>query len=128
MKTTEFRKLIREEVRKVLSEANITGDYNNASFIKSSSYLKTPEGMKAVKLLKSLVNNNFNASDLRSAIRSCKFKKMKDFQAAAKAGGLEISGLGNLTTDSGDFEVMNDTYTDTGAAISFFRDKFENVG
>ena len=34
MKKTEFRKLIREEVRKVIKEANVTmsGDYNDSDF------------------------------------------------------------------------------------------------
>lgn len=131
MKISEFRKLIREEVRKVVKEAgvNMTGDYNNASFRKSPAYLKTPEGMKAAKILKSLVANQFDATDLEKALKACKFKKMNDFQAAAKAGGLEVDGLGNVDNEgNGDFEVMNDTYTDTGVAIAFFNDKLDSVG
>jgi hypothetical protein len=131
MKITEFRKLIREEVRKVIKEANVTmtGDYNNASFRKSSAFLKTPEGMKAVKIFKTLVAKDFDVSDLTKAIKACKFKSMKDFQAAAPAGGLEIDGLGNLDNEgTGDFEVLNDTYTDQGMAIAFFNNKFDSVG
>ena len=131
MKVSEFRKLIREEVRKVIKEAGVsmTGDYNNASFRKSPAFLKTPEGMKAVKIFKTLTAKDFDAFDLQKAIKACKFKNTKDFQAAAPAGGLEIDGLGNLDNEgTGDWEVMNSNYTDQGAAISFFRNKFENVG
>ena len=131
MKVSELQKLIREEVRKVIKEAGVsmTGDYNNASFRKSSAFLKTPEGMKAVKIFKTLTAKDFDAFDLQKAIKACKFKNTKDFQAAAPAGGLEIDGLGNLDNEgTGDWEVMNSNYTDQGAAISFFRNKFENVG
>lgn len=131
MKKTELQNLIREEIRKIVKEAgvNMTGDYNNASFRKSSAYLKTTEGMRAAKILKSLVTNQFDATDLEKALRACKFKKMNDFQAAAKAGGLEVDGLGNLdNAGNGDFEVMNDTYTDQGAAIAFMNNKFYSVG
>ena len=131
MKISEFRKLIREEVRNVIKEAGVsmTGDYNNASFRKSPAFLKTPEGMKAVKIFKTLTAKDFDAFDLQKAIKACKFKNTKDFQAAAPAGGLEIDGLGNLDNEgTGDWEVMNSNYTDQGAAISFFRNKFENVG
>jgi len=135
MKITEFRKLIREEVRKVIKEgATISGDYNDSDFNgpakkASLAYLKTPEGAKAVKIFKSLVTNDFDASDLEKAIKACKFKKTNYFKAAAKAGGLEIEGLGTVDNEgNGDFEVMNDTYTDAGVAIAFFNDKFFSVG
>ena len=136
MKITEFRKLIREEIRRVVKEANVTmsGDYNDSDFTgpakkASLAYLKTPEGAKAAKIFKSLVTNDFDSVDLTKAIKACKFKKMNDFKAAAKAGGLEIDGLGNVDNEgTGDFEVMNDTYTDEGAAIAFFDNKFYSVG
>jgi hypothetical protein len=136
MKTSELRNLIREEVRKVIKEANVamSGDYNDSDFDgpakkASLAYLKTPEGMKAAKILKSLVTNQFDAFDLEKAIKACNFKKMNDFKAAAKAGGLEIDGLGNVDNEgNGDFEVMSDTYTDQGVAIAFRNNKLFSVG
>ena len=135
MKKTEFRKLIREEVRKVIKEANVTmsGDYNDSDFDgpakkASLAYLKTPEGMKAAKILKSLVTNDFDSVDLEEAIKACKFKKMNDFKAAAMAGGLDLEG-GNVDNEgNGHFVVWNDNYTDTGAAVSFINNKFYRVG
>jgi hypothetical protein len=54
---------------------------------------------------------------------------MNDFKAAARAGGLQIDGLGNVDNKgNGDFEVMNDAYTDEGAAIAFMNNKFYGVG
>jgi hypothetical protein len=136
MKISEFRKLIREEVRKIVKEADVTvsGDYNDSDFTgsakkASSAYLKTMDGAKAAKILKSLVTNEFSASDLTKAIKACKFKSMNDFKAAARAGGLQVDGLGNVDNKgNGDFEVMNDTYTDEGAAIAFLNNKFYRVG
>ena len=131
MTKQELQSLIKEEIRKVLKEAPISfsGDINNASLRKSASYLKTPEGMKAVQIFKKLTSKEFDASDLTKAIKACKFTKMKDFQAAAQKGGLEIDGLGNLDNEgNGDFEVMNSNYTDEGAAIAFFSNKFYSVG
>lgn len=135
MKSTEFRKLIREEIRKVIKEANVTmsGDYNDSDFDgpakkASLAYLKTPEGMKAAKILKSLVTNHFDGVDLEGAIKACKFKKMNDFKAAAMAGGLDLEG-GNVDNEgNGHFVVRNDNYTDTGAAVSFINNKFYSVG
>jgi hypothetical protein len=134
MKLVEFKKLIREEVRKVLKEVNVTGDFNDADFsgpIKKASkiYLKTPEGAKAVQIFKKLVSKDFDSTDLEKAIKAGKFKTMNHFRAAARAGGLEIEGLGNVDNKgNGDFEVLNDMYTSEGAAIAFFNDKFYSVG
>jgi hypothetical protein len=135
MKVSEFRKLIREEVRKVIKEAGatMTGDYNDSDFDgpakkASLAYLKTPEGAKAAKIFKSLVTNEFDASDLEQAIKACKFKKMNYFKAAAKAGGLELEGDNLDNEGNGNFVVENDTYTDQGVSIGFANDKFESVG
>jgi hypothetical protein len=134
MKIQELRQLIREEITKVVKEVEITGDFNDMDFpgpAKKASvvYLKTPEGMRAAKIFKSLVANQFDAVDLENAIKAGKFKKTNDFKAAAKAGGLELSGLGNVDNQgNGDFEVLNRNYTDKGAAIAFFSNKFYSVG
>jgi hypothetical protein len=135
MTTSEFRKLIREEVRKVISEkVTYSGDINNMDFrgpekSTAMAYLKTPEGKNAVKIFKTLVSKEFDAFDLTNAIKAGKFKSMNNFRVAAAKGGLELEGLGSLTnTGNGDFAVYNDTYTDQGAAISFLRNKFYSVG
>jgi len=134
MKKSELRQIIREEISKVRNEVEITGDYNDADFsgpVKkaSNSFLKTPEGMKAVQLFKNLVSKEFDAADLRKTIKAGKFKFMNDFRAAARKGGLELEALGNVDNQgNGDFEVMNDNYTDQGAAIAFFNNKFYSVG
>jgi hypothetical protein len=134
MKIQELRQLIREEITKVIKEVEITGDFNDADFPgpakkASVAYLKTPEGMRATKIFKSLVANQFDAIDLENAIKAGKFKKTNDFKAAAAAGGLELSGLGNVDNQgNGDFGVLNRNYTDKGAAIAFFSNKFYSVG
>jgi len=134
MKLTEFKKLIREEIRKVIKEVTIQGDFNDADFsgpIKKASkiYLKTPEGAKAVQIFKKLVSKDFDSTDLAKAIKAGKFKTMNHFRAAARAGGLEIEGLGNLDNEgNGDFEVVNDNYTTEGAAVAFINNKFYSVG
>ena len=134
MKIQELRQLIREEITKVVKEVEITGDFNDMDFpgpAKKASvvYLKTPEGMRATKIFKSLVANQFDAIDLENAIKAGKFKKTNDFKAAAAAGGLELSGLGNVDNQgNGDFGVLNRNYTDKGAAIAFFSNKFYSVG
>jgi len=118
-----------------LNEAvSISGDYNNMDFDKSeqkdaSSYLKKPEGIDAVNILKTLVSKEFDSDDLSNAIEKCNFKKMNYFRAAAKAAGLELEGLGTVDNEgNGDFEVENSNYTDKGAAVVFFNNKFERVG
>ena len=135
MKISEFRKLIREEVRKVIKEANVTmsGDYNDSDFAGSAkdaakAYLKTPEGVKAVKIFKTLTASSFNASRLERAIKAGKFKSMNDFKAAAMAGGLDLEGMGQDNQGNGTFVVNNDNYTDTGVAIAFMHNKFYSVG
>ena len=130
MKVSEFRKLIREEIERVIKEVEITGDYNDSDFDGPAkkavkAYLKTPEGVKAVQLFKKLVSKDFSASDLEKTIKAGKFKTTNNFRAAAAKGGLELEGLGNVDNEgNGDFEVMNDNYTDQGAAIAFFNNKF----
>jgi hypothetical protein len=134
MKVSELRKLIREEVRRVVKEVEMTGDYNDADFSGPAKkaaimYLKTPEGIKAVQLFKNLVSRNFDAFDLEKTIKAGKFKSLNDFKAAARKGGLDIEGQGNLDNEgNGDFEVRNTNYTDEGAAIAFMHDKFYRVG
>jgi hypothetical protein len=129
-----LRGIIREEIKKVVERIEITGDYNDADFRgpakkAAAAYLKTTEGMRAAKIFKSLVTNQFDASDLTSAIKAGKFKKTNDFKAAAAAGGLELSGVGNVDNQgNGDFEVLNQNYIDQGAAIAFFNNKFYSVG
>ena len=118
-----------------LNEAvSISGDYNNMDFDGSdqedaSSYLKTPEGKKAVIILKTLVSKEFDSDDLSNAIEKCNFEKTNYFRAAAKAAGLELEGLGTVDNKgNGDFEVENSNYTDKGAAVAFFNNEFVRVG
>ena len=118
-----------------LNEAvSISGDYNNMDFDGSdqedaSSYLKTPEGKKAVIILKTLVSKEFDSDDLSNAIEKCNFEKTNYFRAAANAAGLELEGLGTVDNKgNGDFEVENSNYTDKGAAVAFFNNEFERVG
>lgn len=134
MKVSEFRKLIREEVRKTLKEVEVTGDWNLADFKgpaqkAAKAYLKTPEGLNAIRIFKALTSKPFSASDLTRAIKKGKFTSMNNFRFAAAAGGLDLEGLGNLDNKgTGDFAVHNSNYTDEGAAIAFFNNKFEAVG
>ena len=117
-----------------IAESEITGDFNDMDFpgpAKKSSmeYLKTPEGMKAVQIFKNLVSKSFDVFDLETAIKAGKFKSTNAFRAAAKKGGLELEGLGTVDNQgNGDFEVLNKNYTDKGAAIAFFDNKFYSVG
>lgn len=123
------------EYRESVNEAvSISGDYNDMDFDGSEKntsvkYLKTPNGMKAVSILKKLVSKKFDSDDLSNAIEKCNFEKTNYFRAAAKAAGLELEGLGTVDNKgNGDFEVENSNYTDKGAAVVFFNDEFERVG
>jgi len=117
-----------------VKEVEHMGDWNMADFpgpVKKASiqFLNTPEGRKAVQLFKKLVSNEFDAFDLRDAIKAGKFKSMNDFRFAASKGGLKLRALGNLDNQgNGDFEVMNNNYTSKGAAIAFLDDEFYSVG
>ena len=116
------------------SPFSISGDYNNMDFDgpeqeEASSYLETEEGKKAVSILKTLVSKKFDSDDLSNAIEKCNFEKTNYFRAAAKKAGLELEGLGTVDNKgNGDFEVENSKYTDKGAAVVFFNNKFERVG
>ena len=133
MKLTEFKTLIREEVRKVISEIEITGDFNDMDFSgpakkEAMAYLKTPEGIKSIQIFKKLVSQPFESTDLTNAIEKAKFTKMNHFRAAALKGGLKLDNLGMDNAGNGDFSVENRNYKDQGAAITFFGNKFYSVG
>ena len=132
MKITEFRKLIREEVRKVIKEVDIEGDINNMDTPgkesgEIKSYLKTPEGKRAISIFKALVSKSFNNTALEKAIRAGKFKTMNHFRGAAVAGGLEIEGFGTVDNKgNGDFQVDNSNYKDN-SVIVFFDNEFDGI-
>ena len=127
MKASEFRQLIREEIKKTLKEFEVTGDFNTSSLSKSK-FIRTPEGKQAVQVIKMLVSKPFDASKLDKTLKKLKLK-MNDFMAVAEKAGLEIEGQGNVDNDgNGDFAVYNDNYTDQGVAITYFNDKFYSVG
>lgn len=125
----------RKMMRVLNEDVSVSGDYNNMDFDgpeknASVGYLTTPEGKRAVMILKKLVNSeSFDMNDLSDAIEKCDFKRTNDFRAAAAKAGLSLEGLGTVDNrGNGDFEVENDNYTDKGYAIVFFSNKFEGVG
>jgi hypothetical protein len=117
------------EVVKERSDSKIEGDFNAMDFPGPSkkeaiAYLKTPEGMKAIQILKNVVNaQEFDYQDLIKAIKKSRFPKMNHFRAAAAKAGLELDNLGMDNEGNGDFSVENPNYTSRGAAITFFGDK-----
>ena len=123
----EYREKLSEEI-------SITGDYNDSDYegesqTQSRNFLQTAEGKISVQLIQQLVSNEFDSVDLGEVLSKSNFPTTNSFKEAAKAGGLEVSSLGNLDNEgNGDFEVENDNYTDKGAAIAFMRDEFYRVG
>ena len=133
MKLSQFKTLIREEIKKVISEKEIIGDFNDMDFSgvakkEAMAYLKTPDGKKSAQIFKKLVSQPFDSTDLTNAIKKAKFTKMNHFRAAALKGGLELDNLGMDNAGNGDFSVENSNYETQGAAIAFFSNKFYSVG
>jgi len=131
----QFQKIAGLLKESSLKEAvDFSGDINNIDFEgpekeEAMAYLKTPEGMNAVNILKNLASSPFDAGDLEEAIKKCKFKKTNYFRVACAKAGLDLEGLGTVdNSGNGDFELDNPNYTDPGAAITFFSNKFYSVG
>lgn len=79
-----------------------------------------------------LVNKKggFSAKDLRSLLGSEELENMTplEFEAAAKLGGLELDTIQYMDDQTADYEVLNQNYTDQGAAIAFEGGKFHSIG
>ena len=107
MKASEFRKLIREEVRNVLKENDNLTPFK--------------------KLLKA---KSFNHSDLSQAIKASKIKG-SEFKDQLNKLGFDVDKESYTETSTGeiaDFSVNHPNYTSKSAYVSFFGDDFNRVG
>jgi len=129
MKTTEFRKLIREEVRKVLSEAG--PDYTKVDQILAGTYnykkpasKVNPEMQKMADSLDKLTSKKFDADQMYAMLEVLAITP-KQLRLAINAmkhkDQFELSGSGDLFR----LIVTSKNYTSKGAGFMWNRDAWE---
>ena len=90
--------------------------------------------INAAEKIKNIVNvknkngklKPFSADDLTSVLSTANLTPL-EFEAAAKSGGLKLDRIQYMDDQSADYEVLNQNYTDQGAAISFQGGKFHSI-
>jgi hypothetical protein len=124
MKLTEFRKLIREEVRKVVKEI----DYSKADTVIKGTYKRPekqvdPEAKKLAEYLDKFVSSKFD------------YNKLEDLLNALGATPEDLESAINLMKKSVfdlndgypyyNLEVISSNYKNTGVALAWNEDHWE---
>ena len=100
MKMSEFRTLIREEIKKALNEDSyaaidkqIERERKQAE-LKGKAYVRTPNGKALVNALKALINKPYGHSDLNRLLKKANPSK-EEFKFAAADAGMKFSSSGS---------------------------------
>jgi hypothetical protein len=100
MKMSEFKTLICEEIKRVLSEDSyaaidkqIDRERKQAE-LKGKSYVRTPNGKALVNAIKALINKPYGHSDLNRLLKKANPTK-EEFKFAAADAGMKFSSSGS---------------------------------
>ncbi len=124
MKISEFRKLIREEVRKVVKEI----DYSKADTVIKGTYkrpekLVDPEAKKLAEYLDKFVSRKFNYSKLEDLLNALGATP-KDLESAINLMKKSVFDL-NDGYPYYNLEVTSSNYKETGVALAWNEDHWE---
>jgi hypothetical protein len=89
--------------------------------------MNSPVVKKAANAIRMIVSRPFSAAKLEKLLRVARLTPL-EFEQAAEMGGLELDTIQYMDDQSADYEVLNQNYTDQGAAIAFEGGKFHSIG
>ena len=123
MKKSELRKIIKEEISKVLNENEFgekswddvdreMEDARQKSKEDTNRFSNTTQGRNAIKVLRDLISTPYGNEELGDALQILNLTSMQ-FRQAAEVAGMDLSGGG------GSINIDDDNYQDQDVAISY---------
>jgi hypothetical protein len=80
----------------------------------ANAYIKTPQGINAVKVISNLISKPYGTEELREVLEILNINSQK-FQYAAKAAGMDFSTGGQGIT------IYDDNYQDQDVSIEYMK-------